>query len=100
MVEERVKAMKDYLLGIVSVQDTPLPHLKCHQALLLPGGYQKNLKPVILVAEIFSYYIIADVMHHLDNVFKARPKSRKGFVPLLACLDTFIKYDLPDIIPD
>lgn len=38
MVEERVKAMKDYLLGIASVQDTPLPHLKCHQALLLLGG--------------------------------------------------------------
>jgi len=37
MVEERVKAMKGYLLDIAGVppsEDTPLPHLERHQAWL------------------------------------------------------------------
>jgi len=47
MVEERVKAMKDYLVEIAGVppsEDTPLPHLERHQAWLLLGGYQKHYK--------------------------------------------------------
>ena len=39
-------------------------------------------------------------MLHLENLFKAKPKPRKGFVPIMACMDTFLKYDLPDCIPD
>ena len=39
-------------------------------------------------------------MRHLENLFKAKPKPRKGFVPLMACMDTFLKYDLPEYIPD
>lgn len=106
MVEERVKAMKDHLLEIASVppsEDTPLPHLERHQAWLLLGGYQKhykNLETYDLGANTFSYYIFPDVMRHLENLFQAKPKPRKGFVPLMACMDTFLKYDLPEYIPD
>ena len=39
-------------------------------------------------------------MRHLENLFKANPKPTKGFVPLMACMDTFLKYDLPEYIPD
>ena len=106
MVEERVKGMKDHLLEIAGVppsEDTPLPHLERHQAWLLLGGYQKqykNLQTYDLGANTFSYYIFPDVMRHLENLFKAKPKPRKGFVPLMACMDTFLKYDLPEYIPD
>jgi len=44
-VEERVKAMKDYLLEIAGIppsEDTPLPNLECHQACFLLGGYRKH----------------------------------------------------------
>ena len=47
MVEERVKAIKNYHLDLARVppsEDTPLPHLEHHQAWLLLGGYQKNCK--------------------------------------------------------
>ena len=37
-------------------------------------------------------------MRHLENLFKANPKPRKGFVPLMACMDTFLEYDLPEYI--
>ena len=106
MVEERVKDMKDYLLQIAGVppsEDKPLPHLERHQAWLLLGGYQKNYKNLEtydLGANTFSYYIFPDVMRHLESLFKTKPKPRKGFVPLLASLDTFLKYDLPEYIPD
>ena len=39
-------------------------------------------------------------MRHLESIFKAKPKPRKGFVLLLAGMDTFLKYDLPEYIPD
>ena len=39
-------------------------------------------------------------MRHLENLFKAKPKPRKGFVPLMACMDTFSKFDLLEYIPD
>jgi len=106
MVEERVKAMKGYLLdraGVPPSEDAPLPHLERHQAWLLLGGYQKqykNLETYDLGANTFSYYIFPDVMRHLEHLFKAKPKQRKGFVPLMACMDTFLKYDLPEYIPD
>lgn len=106
MVEERIKAMKDHLLEIASVppsEDTPLPHLERHQAWLLLGGYQKhykNLETYDLGANTFSYYIFPDGMRQLENLFQAKPKPRKGFVPLMACMDTFLKYDLLEYIPD
>ena len=106
MVEERVKAMKDYLLDIAGVpqsEETPLPQLERHQAWLLLGGYKnqyKNLETYDLGANTFSYYIFPDVMHVLENLFKAKPKQTKGFVPLMACMSTFLKYDLPEYIPD
>ena len=106
MVEERVKAMKDYLLDIAGVppsEETPLPQLERHQAWFLLGGYKnqyKNLETYDLGANTFSYYIFPDVMHELENLFKAKPKQTKSFVPLMACVDTFLKYDLPEYIPD
>ena len=106
MVEERVKTMKDYLLEIAGVppsEDTPPPHLERHQAWLLLGGYHKhhkNLETYGFGANTFSYYIFPDVMRQLENLFQAKPKQRKGFVPLMACMDTFLKYDLPEYIPD
>lgn len=51
-------------------------------------------------ANTFSYFIFPDVMHLLENLFKAKPRQTKGFVPLMACMDTFLKYDLPEYIPD
>ena len=62
MVEERVKAMKYYLLDIAGVppsEETPLPQLERHQAWLLLGGYKKqykNLETYDLGANTFSYY--------------------------------------------
>ena len=106
MVEERVKTMKDYLLEIAGVppsEDTPPPHLERHQAWLLFGGYHKhykNLETYDFGANTFCYYIFPDVMRQLENLFQAKPKQRKGFVPLMACMDTFLKYDLPEYIPD
>lgn len=106
MVEERVKDMKDYLLHIAGVppsEETPLPQLERHQAWLLLGGYKnqyKNLETYHLGANTFSYYIFPDVMHVLENLFKAKPRQIKGFVPLMACTDPFLKYDLPEYIPD
>ena len=99
MVEERVKGMKDHLLEIAGVppsKDTRLPHLERHQSWLLLGGYQKqykNLETHDLGANTFSYYIFPDVMRHLENLLEAKPKPTKGFVPLMACMDTFLKYD-------
>ena len=98
--------MKGYLLGIASVEqsdDTPLPHLERHQAWLLNGGYQKSYKMLEtfgLAAETFSYHIIPDVMREVEKLFKSKQKRAKGFVPLLAHMDTFLKYDLPDFITD
>jgi len=106
MVEERVKAMKDYLLDIAGVppsEETPLPQLERHQAWFLLGGYKnqyKNLETYDLGANTFSYYIFPDVMHELENLFKAKPKQTKGFVPPMPCMDTFLMYDLPEYIPD
>ena len=106
MVEERVKTMKDCLLEIADVplsEDTPPPHLERHQAWLLLGGYHKhykNLKAYDFGANTFSYYIFPDVMRQLENLFQAKPKQRKCFVPLMAGMDTFLKYDLPEYIPD
>jgi len=71
MVEERVKAMKDYLLDIAGIppsEETPLPQLERHQAWLLLGGYKnqyKNLETYDLGANTFSCYIFPDVMHEL-----------------------------------
>ena len=99
MVEEKGKAMKDYLLGIAGVppsEETPLPHLERHQAWMLLGGYRKHykdLKTYELGADTFSCYI-PDVMCHLENLFKAKPKPRKGFFTLMACLDTFFEIRL------
>lgn len=39
-------------------------------------------------------------MHHLENLFKAKPKPRKSFVPLLARMDTIFNHDLPEYILD
>ena len=79
------------------------PHLERHQAWLLLGGYHKhykNLETYDFGAHTFSYYIFPDVMRQLENLFQAKPKQTKGFVPLMACMDTFLKYDLPEYIPD
>ena len=106
MVEERVKAVKDHLLEIAGVPPTEgirLPHLERHQSWLLLGGYQKhykNLETYDLGSNTFFYYIFPDVMRHLENLFKEKPKARNDFVPLMACMDTFLKYDLPEYIPD
>jgi len=81
MVEERVKAMKDYLLDIAGVppsEDIPLPHLERHQAWLLLGGHQKqykNLETYHLGANTFSYYIFPDVMRHLEPVLLCEYRS-------------------------
>ena len=105
-IEEKVKAMKDYLLTIAKAkpsEDAPLPHLERHQAWLLFGGNQKeykNLETFDFAAETFSYYIYPDVMSLVDEMFHAKQKPTKGFVPLMAFMDTFLKYDLPDFIPD
>ena len=106
MVEEGVKDIKDYLLEIAGVppsEDRSVPHLERHQAQLLLRGYQKNYKNLEtydLGANTFSHYSFPDVMRPLESLLKTKPKPRKGFVPLLVSLDTFLKYDLPEYIPD
>ncbi|KAL9966357.1 hypothetical protein ACROYT_G024413 [Oculina patagonica] len=106
MVEEKVTAMKGYLLDIASAppsEDTPPPHLERHQAWLLLGGYQKwykDLETFTLGGDTFSYDIIPDVMRLINDMFQTQRKPTVGFTPLMACMDTFLKYDFPDFVLD
>ena len=98
--------MKEYWKEIANSkpsEDAPLPQLERHQAWILVGGcnkHYKNLETYSLAADTFSYYIVPDVMRELDNLFKKRLKPTKGYVSLWAHMDNFLKYDLPDHIPD
>ena len=58
------------------------------------------LETFTLAAETFSYHIIPDVMREVKKLFKRKQKPAKGFVPLLAHMENFLQYDLPDFIPD
>ena len=51
-------------------------------------------------ADTFSYFIYPNVLREVDNLFKKRFKLPKGFVPLFAELEVFLKYNLPEYIRD
>lgn len=97
MVEERVKVMKNFLLelaGIPLSEDTLFPYLSVTKHGICYLGntrsiIYKNLETYKLGADKFSYDVFPDVMCHSGNLFKAKPKTRKGFDPLMACVDTF-----------
>ena len=106
-IEEKIVTVKDYLLSIAKVepsQDVPPPHLERHQAWLLLGGNQKSFRDLetfsLGSSPLFSYDIVPDVLRHVNNLFKSKPKPSKGFVPMMAFMDTILKYDLPDFIPE
>ena len=95
--KERVAGMKDYLLSIANTpfsEVLPPPHLECHQAYLLFGGFLhsfKKLETILLGMECFPFPVIEGIMKLLHTIFKAETKPKMGsklgtrmpFIPLL-----------------
>ena len=50
------------------------------------------------IRDTFSYFIYPNVLREVDNLFKKRFKPPKGFVPLSAEFEVFLKYNLPEYI--
>ena len=66
------------------------------------GNTKNNRKyeTYTLGADTFSYFIYPNVLREVDNLFKKRFKLPKGFVPLFAEFEFFLKYNLPEYIRD
>ena len=103
-VKDRVTAMKDNLKSIAETppaESVPQPHLERHQAWILLRGNTKQYRrheTYTLGADTFSYFIYPDVLREVDNLFKKKFKPPKGFVPLFAEFECFLKYNLPGYI--
>ena len=52
------------------------------------------------IRDTFSYFIYPNVLREVDNLFKKRFKPPKGFFPLFAEFEVFLKYNLPKYIRD
>ena len=52
------------------------------------------------IRDTFSYFIYPNVLREVDNLFKKRFKLPKGFFPLFAEFEVFLKYNLPKYIRD
>jgi len=57
----------------------------------IPEALQGNLR--------FGHIFLLHLSGCNASFGKAKPKTRKGFAPVMACMDTFLKNDLPEYIP-
>ena len=62
--------------------------------------HYRKYETYTLGADTFSYFIYPNVLQEVDNLFKKRFKLPKGFVPLFAEFEFFLKYNLPEYIRD
>ena len=49
-----------------------------------------------LGGDTFKYFIYPNVLREVDNLFKKRFKPPKGFFPLFAEFEVFLKFNLPE----
>ena len=62
--------------------------------------HYRKYETYTLSGDTFSYFIYPNVLREVDNLFKKTFKPPKGFFPLSAEFEVFLKYNLPEYIRD